>query len=169
MHSCSQKSLFFADFSQIHCITFGTPPITTLPIRPFHLNSTFISFVNEGDPVPRADSAYISSLLQLYVTKSPVPGQKWTLPPRKFFNAGRVLISPRAGVRRKTDTCTYLIPRDSGEGSLAETVMGDPRAHRMAAYLWAQGAVVTQIRTKKQAESGSRTSGTLEQDDISNC
>lgn len=33
-----------------------------------------MSFINEGDPVPRADKAYIRSLLNLYA--SPAPGAK---------------------------------------------------------------------------------------------
>ena len=33
----------------------------------------FMSFINEGDPVPRADKAYIRSLIHLYI--SPPPGR----------------------------------------------------------------------------------------------
>ena len=33
-----------------------------------------MSFINEGDPVPRADKAYVRSLLNLYA--SPAPGSK---------------------------------------------------------------------------------------------
>lgn len=36
-----------------------------------------MSFINEGDPVPRADRAYIRSLLNLYA--SPAPGTKCIL------------------------------------------------------------------------------------------
>ena len=37
-----------------------------------------MSFINEGDPVPRADKAYIRSLLNLYA--SPAPGTKCVTP-----------------------------------------------------------------------------------------
>ena len=63
-------------FKRIHCVTFGTPPISLLPLtKPptlRHKKSLFLSFINEGDPVPRADKAYVRSLLDLYA--SPAPG-----------------------------------------------------------------------------------------------
>lgn len=64
-------------FKRIHCITFGAPPVSLLPLtkpRSEKLKkSIFLSFVNEGDPVARADKKYIRSLLDLYST--PPPGQ----------------------------------------------------------------------------------------------
>ena len=77
----------FLGFKRIHCLTFGTPPISLLPlVKPptFHYKkSLFMSFINEGDPVPRADKAYVRSLLNLYA--SPAPGSKCiaSLPARK--------------------------------------------------------------------------------------
>ena len=71
-----------AGFKRVHCITFGTPPISLLPLqKPTEhrlRNSLFISFINEGDPVPRADKAYVRSLLNLYST--PAPDQSCCLP-----------------------------------------------------------------------------------------
>ena len=71
-------------FKRIHCLTFGTPPISLLPLtKPSALKykkSLFMSFINEGDPVPRADKAYIRSLLNLYA--SPTPGTKCLTPPK---------------------------------------------------------------------------------------
>ena len=68
----------FIGFKRIHCLTFGTPPISLLPLtKPPTLqykNSLFMSFINEGDPVPRADKAYVRSLLNLFA--SPAPGSK---------------------------------------------------------------------------------------------
>ena len=62
-------------FKRIHCITFGTPPISLLPLQkpaePRLKKSLFLSFINEGDPVPRADKAYIRSLLDLYASPAP--------------------------------------------------------------------------------------------------
>jgi len=41
-------------FKRIHCITFGAPPISLLPIvksnNPRYRKSLFLSFINEGDP-----------------------------------------------------------------------------------------------------------------------
>ena len=75
MHSIAYK---FIGFKRIHCVTFGTPPISLLPLtKPptfQYKKSLFMSFINEGDPVPRADKAYVRSLLNLYA--SPAPGSK---------------------------------------------------------------------------------------------
>ncbi len=60
----------------MHCITFGAPPVSLLPLQKPTIHkrrkSLFMSFINEGDPVPRADKAYVRSLLDLYA--SPAPG-----------------------------------------------------------------------------------------------
>ncbi|KAK4119216.1 alpha/beta-hydrolase [Parathielavia appendiculata] len=66
-------------FKRIHCITFGTPPISLMPLAkpndyvrcPQARKSVFMSFVNEGDPVTRADKAYVKSLLELFATPKP--------------------------------------------------------------------------------------------------
>ena len=62
-------------FRRVHCITFGTPPVTLLPLRkpdnPKLENWLFMTFVNEGDPVARADKEYIKSLVELYVKSTP--------------------------------------------------------------------------------------------------
>lgn len=73
----SELNMLTGCFKRIHCVTFGAPPVSLLPLTtPKTLalrKSLFLSFVNEGDPVPRADKAYVRSLLDLY--SSPVPGQ----------------------------------------------------------------------------------------------
>jgi hypothetical protein len=66
-------------FKRVHCITFGTPPVSLLPLAkptdyvrcPQARKSVFLSFVNEGDPVTRADRAYVKSLLQLFAAPAP--------------------------------------------------------------------------------------------------
>ncbi|KAK0702797.1 Alpha/Beta hydrolase protein [Lasiosphaeris hirsuta] len=122
-----EKSLVLKSaFSSVHCITFGAPPITTKPVVPFQGGSIFLSIVNNGDPVPRADNAYIHSLLRLFSGPIPEKGAVYALPARRFFNAGQVLVALPRG--------TLLIPNESGAGSLSETVMGDIRAHKMVEY-----------------------------------
>jgi hypothetical protein len=80
-HLCRFLVIDHIGFKRIHCITFGTPPISLLPLNkpgtPHHHKSLFLSFINEGDPVPRADKAYVRSLLELYA--SPAPGSKCPL------------------------------------------------------------------------------------------
>ena len=78
----SELNILTGCFKRIHCITFGTPPISLLPLtKPTSLRykkNLFMSFINEGDPVPRADPAYVRSLLRLYA--SPSPGSGCALP-----------------------------------------------------------------------------------------
>ncbi|KAI1637562.1 Alpha/Beta hydrolase protein [Biscogniauxia mediterranea] len=65
-------------FKRVHCITFGAPPVSLLPLQkppsPELRRSQFLSFVNEGDPVARADKAYVKSLLELFAAPPPAPG-----------------------------------------------------------------------------------------------
>lgn len=64
-------------FKRIHCVTFGAPPVSLLPLaKPTNSEkrlqkSLFLSFINEFDPVPRADKAYIKSLVELYTSPAP--------------------------------------------------------------------------------------------------
>lgn len=67
-------------FKRIHCITFGTPPVSLIPLQkpagsdshPQLKKSLFLSFVNEGDPVARADKAYVRSLMELFASPAPL-------------------------------------------------------------------------------------------------
>jgi len=75
----SELNILTGCFKRVHCITFGTPPVSLVPLtkpddfdrRPQLKKSLFLSFLNEGDPVARADKAYIKSLLELFATPSP--------------------------------------------------------------------------------------------------
>lgn len=62
-------------FKRVHCVTFGAPPISLLPLakpqRPELKRSIFMSFVNEGDPVVRAEKPYVKSLLELLASPPP--------------------------------------------------------------------------------------------------
>jgi hypothetical protein len=84
----SELNILTGFFKRIHCISFGAPPVSLLPLAtpntPALRKSLFLSFVNEGDPVPRADKAYVRSLIDLY--SSPSPGQSCmeTLTPPKL-------------------------------------------------------------------------------------
>ncbi|KAL1838491.1 hypothetical protein VTJ49DRAFT_2629 [Mycothermus thermophilus] len=69
-------------FKRVHCVTFGAPPVSVKPIakpsdedgrRPQLRKSVFLAFVNEGDPVVRADRAYVKSLLELFAAPAPKP------------------------------------------------------------------------------------------------
>lgn len=77
----SELSILTDCFKRVHCVTFGAPPVSLLPLskpttRRFH-KSLFFSFMNEGDPVVRAEKAYVRSLVDLL--SSPLP----TVPQRR--------------------------------------------------------------------------------------
>lgn len=69
-------------FKRIHCIAFGSPPVSLLPLRTPHRHdlrkSLFYNFVNEGDPVTRADKAYVKSLIELFAAPAPAPATATT-------------------------------------------------------------------------------------------
>ncbi|KAH8719298.1 Alpha/Beta hydrolase protein [Phaeosphaeriaceae sp. PMI808] len=71
----SELSYLTGFFKRVHCITFGAPPISLRALqRPDdkrHRKSLFYSFINEGDPVPRADKAFVKSLVKLYASPAP--------------------------------------------------------------------------------------------------
>ncbi|KAI1424726.1 Alpha/Beta hydrolase protein [Xylaria sp. FL1777] len=73
--SSSKLNLLTGCFKRIHCVTFGSPPVSLFPLqtphRPELRKSLFYSFVNEGDPVTRADKAYVKSLLELFAAPAP--------------------------------------------------------------------------------------------------
>ncbi|KAF4436580.1 lipase (class 3) domain-containing protein [Fusarium austroafricanum] len=125
----SKSQILKNAFSSVNCITFGAPPITTRPLLASSPNSICLSIVNDGDPVPRADSEYIPKLLCLFCGPMPKTRTSFELPPRLFFNAGQVLVA-----LHKDEGTLFVSPNESGVGSLADTVMGDKRAHSMKVY-----------------------------------
>ncbi|KAI1259404.1 alpha/beta-hydrolase [Xylariaceae sp. FL1019] len=75
--SASELNSLTGCFKKVHCITFGSPPVSLFPLqtptRHEFRRSLFYSFINEGDPVVRADKAYVKSLLELFAAPSPSP------------------------------------------------------------------------------------------------
>ncbi|KAF2187459.1 alpha/beta-hydrolase [Zopfia rhizophila CBS 207.26] len=74
-HVKSDLNYLTGFFKRVHCITFGAPPVSLLPLQKpdekRHRKSLFYSFINEGDPVPRADKNVVRSLLRLYASPAP--------------------------------------------------------------------------------------------------
>lgn len=62
-------------FKRVHCVTFGAPPVSLRPLKKpedkRHRKSLFYGFINEGDPIPRADKSVLRSLLRLYASPAP--------------------------------------------------------------------------------------------------
>ena len=119
-----------SNFRRIHCVTFGAPPVSLLPLqkpeppppssRPSGnggpapestqirrlRKSIFFAFINEGDPVVRADMAVMRSLVSLYASPAPItmastppltgnpihPGPTWPIPPGTLSLGGRLVL-----------------------------------------------------------------------------
>lgn len=159
----SELNQLTACFRRVHCVTFGAPPVSLLPLErptiPSLKHSLFLSFINEGDPVARADKSYVKSLLDLYASPAPIPAQK-----RKALSgANRALarIHPASKLlSQATDSLVgahwhipeaalcnagrLVVLRDLPQGGLAAqrvsdevlrgVVFGDPHYHAMKLY-----------------------------------
>jgi len=68
---CSRSSTFDGCFKRVHCVTFGAPPISLLPLqKPDTADGRlrkclFHSIINEGDPGCTSGEAYVRSLVDL--------------------------------------------------------------------------------------------------------
>ncbi|KAK4502403.1 hypothetical protein PRZ48_005828 [Zasmidium cellare] len=76
----SELNVLTGCFKRVHCVTFGTPPLTFLPLqnpsgRRYEKN-VFMTFANEGDPIVRADRQYLSTLTRIIAAPSPLPTPK---------------------------------------------------------------------------------------------
>lgn len=94
----SELSILTDCFKRVHCVTFGAPPVSLLPLsKPDakrHHKSLFFSFMNEGDPVVRAEKAYVRSLVDLLSSPPPVvPNQRKAVTTKKSFTCLQQSIS----------------------------------------------------------------------------
>ena len=156
----SELNVLTGCFKRVHCVTFGTPPITFLPLQKpsarKYEKSVFMTFVNEGDFIVRADKQYIATLARLYATPAPPikleapPARQsrfhrraasenngktarqpvwWDVPPATLSNAGRlVLLREKIG---KRDTVEAVQVTDE---ELRTRIFGDPAMHAMELY-----------------------------------
>ena len=73
----SELNYLTSFFKRVHCVTFGAPPVSLRALKKpedqRHRKSLFYSFINEGDPIPRADKGVLRSLLKLYASPAPAP------------------------------------------------------------------------------------------------
>ncbi|KAK4958869.1 hypothetical protein LTR10_003666 [Elasticomyces elasticus] len=156
----SDLTVLYGVFRHVHCITFGTPPLSLLPlqkpVRGPNDKNVFYSFANEGDLVVRADWAYVKSLARLVAAPAPVTGGRprlrervsrqklrddlplttpnrairWPVPEASLSAAGRMLL-----LREKPGTKTHAVEAVSlTDGELRGVVFGDPAMHHMALY-----------------------------------
>ncbi|ROV91119.1 hypothetical protein VSDG_07843 [Cytospora chrysosperma] len=126
----SELNALTGRFRRVHCVTFGAPPVSLLPLRkpegrPELSKSLFLSFVNEGDPVARADKA----------------GPVWKVPPSTLSNAGRIVVlrsgSPGRVKGKKTVEERLnegVVAQVATDEQLRGVVWGNPVCHVMKLY-----------------------------------
>ena len=132
----SELNILTGCFKRVHCVTFGAPPISLLPLsKPNERRlqkSVFLSFINEGDPVARAEKAYVFSLVQLLAAPSPKKTafkQVWKVPVGALSLAGRVIVL-RVPEGKKEDVTASVVRDDQLRG----LVWGDIPCHAMGVY-----------------------------------
>ncbi|RGP66874.1 lipase class 3 [Fusarium longipes] len=162
----SELNVLTEHFKRVHCITFGAPPVSLLPLSkpdaPSLRKSVFLSFVNEGDPVVRADKAYVKSLLDLLSSSPPSSSShhkdtkskqrsrsssrtkkpKWKVPACTLSNAGRIVVlrsgNPHAKPKDRKTVKERLeegvVAVTCSEEDLREVIWGDPVCHLMNLY-----------------------------------
>ena len=163
----SELTLLTDCFKRVHCVTFGSPPTSLLPLQkpsgPRHHRSLFLSFINEGDPVPRADKAYVRSLIHLYASAPPgstraidrIPAKssffmskkpkalpvqppadwvwRWNVPAGTLSNAGRLVALREPPLKGWANT-EDVVAEITCDQELREVVFGDPMMHMMSLY-----------------------------------
>lgn len=157
----SELNILTGCFKRIHCVTFGTPPLTFLPLqnpagRRYERN-VFVTFANEGDPIVRADRQYLSTLTRIIAAPSPMPtssssqGLRQTVSRQALKASGHVsgrIVPVRwevppatlsnAGrmvlLREKPAKRHVVEAVQVTDEDLREVIFGDPEMHQMELY-----------------------------------
>ncbi|KAM3416946.1 hypothetical protein BST61_g8533 [Cercospora zeina] len=149
-------------FKRVHCITFGTPPVSFLPLQKpsgkQYERNVFLHFANEGDVVVRADRSYMSTIVRIVAAPSPMSNPTTTNTLRKYasrqtlkggYQAGNQYQPPRWEVPPATlSNAGRMVLLREKPGSkrraveavqvtdeeLRDVIFGDPEMHRMELY-----------------------------------
>ncbi|CEJ92914.1 hypothetical protein VHEMI08541 [[Torrubiella] hemipterigena] len=133
--SSSPLSSLAGLFHRIHCITFGAPPLSLLPLTTHYQKSMFLSFVNEGDAVTRAEMPYMRSLLDLLAAPAPKRSRRWPIPENALCNAGKIVVLRQPGKRKdKMELAEGVEAVLCKESNLRGVVFGNPLCHLMDVY-----------------------------------
>lgn len=92
-------------------------------------NASFLSIVNNGDPVVRADKPYIRTLLEVYV--KPNPEERLDFAASELFNCGSVILLHDRNVESEDADIDAVEATDS----IGSVLFGNVKAHSMKQYL----------------------------------
>ncbi|KAF2225134.1 Alpha/Beta hydrolase protein [Elsinoe ampelina] len=83
----SELTILTNVFRRVHCVTFGAPPVSLLPLTKPNFERyrkwCFFGVINQGDPVVRASKEYVASLARLWLASVPAPRPAESDYPRK--------------------------------------------------------------------------------------
>jgi len=156
----SELNILTGCFKRVHCVTFGAPPVSFLPLqKPRRADkSLFLSFINEGDPIARADIPYMLSLAKLLagskgsshcsattlvkkashaVLKSSKEDKGnrrapyWPVPEAPLSNAGRLVVLREKPDSERNPSIEAVVTDDS---KLRNVIFGDMPMHAMLLY-----------------------------------
>jgi hypothetical protein len=156
----SELNILTGCFKRVHCVTFGAPPVSFLPLqKPRRADkSLFLSFINEGDLIVRADKAYMVSLAKLLagskgsshcsastlvkkashaVLKSSKEDKGnrrapyWPVPEAPLSNAGRLVVLREKPGSKRNPSIEAVVTDD---GKLRDVIFGDTSMHAMSLY-----------------------------------
>lgn len=139
-------------FHQIHCISFAAPPVfaplqddtEARSIDP--KDPLTLSLVHFGDIVPRAETGYIRSLLQLYEERAErLSEDPWQFGAPTLFNYGKVVVFQDISDDVGEQDVRAMIPTQDVWQNLA---FGNVKAHSMDGYLEALKIHVLSLETR---------------------
>lgn len=149
-------------FKRVHCITFGSPPVSFLPLQnppgKRYERNVFLHFANEGDVVVRADRSYMSTIVRIVAAPSPMsptntsnalrkhvsrqtlkggyqPGNKWQ-PSRWEVPPATLSNAGRMVLLREKPGARkhQLEAVQVTDQELRDVIFGDPEMHSMELY-----------------------------------
>ncbi|KAL5441096.1 hypothetical protein PMIN06_009448 [Paraphaeosphaeria minitans] len=161
-----------AGFDTIHRIIFGAPPISTIPL-PVHADersdsrsSLFLSLINDGDPITKADMGYIANRwLKHFRHHSPLIRRSWdnhaldpgsgvaATPSRRMFANSGTLLSMRVEPARKSQISIRVVDNKELDEERVTTwkVHGIKIYRKRIAALLAAGEPIDYRRKDRQA------------------
>ena len=129
------------DFPEVNCVTFGTPPIASIPLHSSQGVSSypglFLSIINEGDPVPQAQEEFIKTLVDVYVLNSKDLSERYPdgvkVPQGHFTASGNTMIL--RDVDPNDENTNNIKPYTTDSHLLERKLFGNPFVHSMREYL----------------------------------
>ena len=142
---------------RVHCVTFGAPPVSLLPLQKPEgerwRKSLFFGFVNEGDPVVRADRQVVGSLLRLYA--SPAPAERVMM--EESSVSGQKKLDPKAKDGEKSKGAKGM-----GKGKAVESPMP---VWRLPPSTLSNAGRLVLLRTEKKANGEERVKACITTDE----